>query len=325
MSFQRPVNKEGNGTHEHFVSLEEDAAMNIDHVLLTRFNLPSPGVESLVRAQEGWLRDRQILFEKYCLPAVMSQSIKNFQWIIYFDTQSPEWLKLRVAELACDGDFIAIYRDEVPHATLLEDLRRVTGASREGLLTTNLDNDDGIASDFVERLQKAVQNQNRTAIYVVNGLIQRGNRLYWRKDRVNAFCSVSESWSNPVTCWSEWHTKLGEKMQVLEVGGTPGWLQVIHTGNVSNRVRGRRVGPRLYRNIFAVGMADALEPRSLELAMDRLVLNPARATKDALRVVAKNVVLALGGKGGLECLKIIVAKIKRGEAQENSSRGINAG
>ncbi|WP_343319817.1 glycosyltransferase [Arthrobacter sp. TMP15] len=325
MSFQREVDKEGNSTHEHFASPEQDAAMNIDHVLLTRFNLPSLGVESLVRAQEGWLRDRQILFEKYCLPAVRSQSIKNFQWIIYFDTQSPKWLKLRIAELARDGDFIAIYRDEVPHATLLEDLRRVTGASREGLLTTNLDNDDGIASDFVERLQKAVQNQSRTAIYVVNGLIQQGNRLYLRRDKVNAFCSVSESWTSPVTCWSDWHTKLGEKMKVLEVGGTPGWLQVIHTGNVSNRVRGRRVGPGLFRDIFAVGMADALEPRSLELAMDRLVLNPARATKDALRVVAKNVVLAFGGKGGLERLKVIVAKNKRVEDQSNSGRGINAG
>ena len=28
------------------------------HVFLTRFNLPSEGVESLIRAREGWLRER---------------------------------------------------------------------------------------------------------------------------------------------------------------------------------------------------------------------------------------------------------------------------
>ena len=62
---------------------------SIDHVILTRFNLPTAGVESLVRAQEGWLRDRQVLFEKYCLPSVKFQTRQDFSWIVYFDTQSP--------------------------------------------------------------------------------------------------------------------------------------------------------------------------------------------------------------------------------------------
>jgi hypothetical protein len=29
--------------------------VTIDHVLLTRFNLPSRGLESLIRAKDGWL------------------------------------------------------------------------------------------------------------------------------------------------------------------------------------------------------------------------------------------------------------------------------
>lgn len=298
--------------------------MNIDHVLLTRFNLPSPGVESLVRAQEGWLRDRQVLFEKYCLPAVLGQSEKNFHWIIYFDSQSPEWLKSRIAELGRDGAFAAIFRDEVPHDALLADITRVTGARGDTLLTTNLDNDDGIARDFVKRLQGAVRDQQRTAIYIVNGLIQQGDRLYLRRDRVNAFCSVNESWSAPVTCWSEWHTKLGEQMKVQEIAGAPGWLQVIHTGNVSNRVHGRRVGPARYRMNFTAGLAEVREPGTLELVVDRMVLGPARAGKAAIRVLGKNMVLKFGGKEGLERLKVRLARNKRAEAK-NRGWGIHAG
>ncbi|MEO8219696.1 MAG: glycosyltransferase [Specibacter sp.] len=281
--------------------------MRIDHVLITRFNLPSAGVEQLVRAQEGWLRDRQALFERYCLPAVASQTEKNFHWVIYFDTQSPDWLLARVAELSRDGSFTPIYRDEVPHEVLLEDLRAVTGAGGDVLLTTNLDNDDGVAVDFVQRLQAAVRDQSRAALYVVNGLIQQGDKLYLRKDPVNAFCSVTESWQDPRTCWSDWHNKLGQTMTVRHIVGRPGWLQVIHTGNVSNRVRGSRVGPAKYRQYFAVGLSEVRQPGRWELVQDRLLLAPVRASKDAVRVGLKNLILKVGGKPALDAVKVIMA------------------
>lgn len=282
--------------------------MTIDHVLLTRFNLPTPGVESLVRAQEGWLRDRQELFEKYCLPAVASQTTQDFQWIIYLDTQSPAWLKKRMAELAMGGLFTAIYRDEVPHDTLVDDLRQVTGSRGDMLLTTNLDNDDGIAVDFVQRLQSSVHAGPRQALYLSYGLIQQGERLFLRKDSRNAFCSVAERW-DPVlaTCWADWHTKLGDQMPVQEIGGSPGWLQQIHTGNVSNRVHGTRVGPGRYAGLFAVGLDEAAHPGAAELVVDRLFAGPARSAKDWIRRSAKNTVLRLGGKQGLDRLKETLA------------------
>lgn len=291
--------------------------VQIDHVLLTRFNLPTPGVESLVRAQEGWLRDRQVLFERYCLPAVAAQSNKNFHWIIYFDSQSPEWLTSRISALGGSGLFTAIYRDEVPHELLIEDLRNVTGATGNVLLTTNLDNDDGIAVDFVDRLQQAVTDQSRAALYIVNGLIQQGGLLYRRKDRVNAFCSVTESWLDPSTCWSDWHTKLGGQMPVQEISGQPGWLQVIHTGNVSNRVRGTRVGPSKYEANFNVGLVHVREPKFSELLVDRVLLAPVRRIKDGVRVVGKNMIIRFGGKNGLDRFKMLLAAGRRTSAQRN--------
>ena len=37
-----------------------------------------------------WLTERQTLFEKFCLPSVMSQTNKNFEWILIADVRTPE-------------------------------------------------------------------------------------------------------------------------------------------------------------------------------------------------------------------------------------------
>ena len=275
----------------------------IDHVILTRFNLPTAGVESLIRAKEGWLRDRQILFEKYCLPSVKLQTNQNFSWIIYFDTQSPDWLKKRVSELSASGIFIPIYRDEVSPEDLISDVRSTRSPGTNILLTTNLDNDDGLSIDFIERLQASIVDETRTAVYIPVGLIQHDANLYLRHDPDNAFCSVSEGWTDPKTCWVDWHNLLHEHMQVKELAGGPGWLQVIHAGNVSNRVRGRLVSAGSYRSSFAGGLSEVAEPKTLEMLKENLVGIPMRAMREWGRGLAKKTALLIGGKEALDKIK----------------------
>lgn len=274
-----------------------------DHVLLTRFNLPSPGAESLIRAKEGWLRGRLQLFERYCLPSVRRQSNQNFHWIIYFDPESPSWLRERINELNEDSIFTPIYRAEVSNAELLHDLEAVSGARHNELITTNLDNDDGLAADFVARVQDARSGGTRTAIYLVNGLIRCGTRLYLRKDRTNAFCSVREEWGGARTCWADWHNLLGRSMNVKEVSGGPAWLQVVHDSNVSNRVRGRRVPDGPYRDAFAALLVGVSAFSPLEQFRDRAVGVPNRFVKEAGRAMLKMIALNALGKDGLDRLK----------------------
>ncbi|ABK05499.1 hypothetical protein Arth_4124 [Arthrobacter sp. FB24] len=274
-----------------------------DHVLLTRFNLPSRGAESRIRAKDGWLKTRLGLFESYCLPSVRCQSNQNFHWIIYFDPQSPAWLRERIAELNQDALFTPIFRAEVSSAELLQDLHAVTGARHNELLTTNLDNDDGLASDFVERLQAAGHSGTRTAIYLVNGLIRCGSGLYLRTDRANAFCSVREDWAAARTCWSDWHNLLGRSMSVKELAGDPAWLQLVHDSNVSNRIRGRRVSPEPYRVAFG-GLLDGVPDLSaIEEFKDLAVGRPRRFVKESGRLLVKKIALNVLGKEGLDQLK----------------------
>lgn len=287
--------------------IKQDIGTQIDHVFLTRFNLPTRGIESLVRAKEGWLRDRQILFEKYCLPSVEQQTKRDFSWIIYFDTQSPVWLQQRISELSSTGIFIPIYRDSVSPEELKADIRARRKPGSTILLTTNLDNDDGLSLDFVERLQDSVMDDTRTARYIPAGLIQNGRKLYLRHDPDNAFCSVSESWADPHTCWVDWHNLLHEHMPVSALGGGPGWLQVIHSGNVSNRVRGRRVPRGVYSQYFAGGLAEVAEPKPGEMLQESLIGTPLRSLREWTRGIAKRAALIVGGKEALDKVKASVS------------------
>ncbi|WP_411732514.1 glycosyltransferase [Paeniglutamicibacter sp.] len=284
-----------------------------DHVILTRFNLPSKGPESFIRSQDGWLIDRVMLFEQYCLPSVRMQSSKDFEWIIYFDPESPAWLRERIKRWSRDPVFSAIYREEVSRDNLLHDLRSVTGAKRQHLLTTNLDNDDGLSRDFVERLQSVRVHRERQAIYLTQGLIKNGNTLYRHLDRENAFCSVLENWENAVTCWVDWHNRLADHMSTTEVADGPAWLQVIHERNVSNRVHGRRVPAGSFIPNFGQLIGDVNDPNWYDTALDRLWDAPRRFVYEATRAGVKKATMLVGGKPALDRMKVLLQQGKTGK------------
>ncbi|RKT53969.1 glycosyltransferase [Saccharothrix australiensis] len=276
----------------------------MDHVILTRFNLPSVGAESIVRAREGWLTERVGLFERYCLPSVRAQTSTNFRWLIYFDPESPRWLKDRIR---AHGDaYTPVFRERVDRAQLLADIGRLFPTRGDGLITTNLDNDDGLAADFVARLQ-AVPAGPRTAVYLANGLVKSPGGVFAHHDPDNAFASVRESWDEPITCWADWHNRLHRHAAVLSLGGAPGWLQVVHGGNVSNRTRGRLVSPAPYRALFGDALDDVPEPDGRVLARDRFVGHPLRVARDGARHVAKAAAMRLFGPDGFEKAKRVLA------------------
>jgi hypothetical protein len=273
----------------------------MDHVILTRFNLPSAGAESVVRAKHGWLTERIELFETYCLPSVLAQTETRFTWLIYFDPESPAWLKDRIAAHA--GHYVPVFRTQVGREELLADLSGLFDVKGDELLTSNLDNDDGLAVDFVERLQSRPRPATSTAYYLSNGLIKSPDGLFHHHDRHNAFASVRSDWASPVTCWADWHNRLSRHVPVVEVGGPPGWLQVVHGGNVSNRTRGRLVSPKPYGALFGASLDDVREPGGRTLLRDRFVGHPLRIARDRARYLAKTAALKLLGPEGFERTK----------------------
>jgi hypothetical protein len=278
---------------------------DVDHVFLTRFNLPSEGNERAVRLQERWLEQRVALFERYCLPSVLAQTARNFQWIIYFDPQSPDWLHQRIRTWENTRVLRAFFRPSVSHEEMGSDVRAIVPCPRSRLLTTNLDNDDGLAANFVERLQAESFETPRSAIYFANGLIRSKDQVFLRRDPENAFCSVSESWDAPLFCWAAYHNSLSWLMPTRIISGAPAWLQVVHTMNVSNRIHGRLVSPSTYRKTFPRLLDDVPKPSWALRARDVACARPARFLQEASRLAIKAIVFRVAGNRGLDRVKSI--------------------
>lgn len=289
----------------------------LQHVFLTRFNLPSRGNERYVRAREGWLQNRVALFDRYCLPSMAEQTSRGFSWIIYFDPQSPAWLMNWIAQRAAGGLFRPVFRAEVPLAGRLEDIAAMRQGNPRLLLTTNLDNDDGLATDFVERLQAVASLPERTAIYLANGIIRTPEAAYLRRDRRNAFCSVVEPIEGAVTCWADAHNRLGQSMAERALGGPPAWLQVIHDTNVSNRARGRLVSPRSYGALFGTLLDDLPEPSRADYLAEYLVRIPRRSLREASRAAVKSLAYGLGGPEAADRVKEAWTRLRYGGGSRN--------
>ncbi|RAN76508.1 hypothetical protein B5P43_23205 [Bacillus sp. SRB_336] len=281
------------------------------HFLLTRFNLPSSGPESLIRSSPEWLRNRVGLFRRYTIPSVLAQGSGRCEWIIYFDPESPDWLKSQISADAAAGTYTPIFAESVDRARLLADLRSHAPAGSRRVITTNLDNDDGLASDFIERIQTADPGGGRHAIYLADGLIKSGTEVFVRTDKHNAFCSVAEDWDNAVTCWSEWHNLLADHMPTTVVRGDPAWLQVIHGANVSNRVRGRLASPASHLGRYPGLLDDVRTPGRADLAAERLVRVPSRALREYGWAAGKFMLMKTVGKEGLDRVKMRLASLRR--------------
>lgn len=282
------------------------------HAILTRFNLPSAGVEGTIRAKDGWLRDRLALFERYTIPAIRSQLDRDFRWLVYFDPESPWWLRDAIDRHQSEGTYQPLFRESVPRGQLTRDLAEHLPATPL-LMTTNLDNDDSIARDFTARLHALGSVSAPRAVFFSRGLVRQGDDVYAWTDRHNAFCTVVEPWSSePKTCWLDWHNLMPTRMSTQVLGGAPAWLQVVHGGNVSNRVRGVVIDPAPYRELFGDGLDQARTPSLTRRLSDRIVRNPVRQARDGIRSVGKALILQTVGKDGLDRVKMVRSQFQRG-------------
>lgn len=277
-----------------------DSAAAVPHVLMTRFNLATPGREAAIRNKPDWLATRFRLFEDFCLPSVAEQTTKAFTWIIYFDKDTPPEFKDRVAALQSRVKFEAYYTGLFPASGWPQSLTEILGAKLGAMppvvLTSRLDNDDALARDYMERTAAAAVGQvaaPRVGIVITNGYIRSATSAYAISHPCNAFASWLERVDQPggpLTAMGISHIDAADFGPLVQVPGPGGWLQVVHGGNVSNKVRGMRVGPDGLAQRFHAGALAGLEPASvLALAGDNLLMSPLRGMRDRLFGLARRV------------------------------------
>lgn len=257
-----------------------------NHVIMTRFNLASPGRESAIRNQCGWLARRFELFERHCLPSVASQTHRNFDWIVYFDIDTPKEYRERIESCRSVFPFTPYFTPLFQ----LEGWSRAISESLKGrnpwLLTTRLDNDDAIASDFVERLRNSAMaaGQRTTAFNFTNGFVVADGRVYALTHRSNAFVSLLEPRDGSErTVMSIQHLDVERHYPIVQVDGPGAWVQMVHGGNVSNKIRGSRVPATVLNGRVPPHVVGQLvNSTSFEVGLENVFLTPLRNARDYL-------------------------------------------
>lgn len=208
------------------------------------FTTKTGKTEELLAPPE-WLNDRLRLFEDYCFPSVVGQSEKNFEWFIYFDQSTPGSYLDRVTSLTSKYANITIKLCEFwEAATLIKDVASAIEARTRWVVTTRLDNDDGLSRDFASMLHSAAEERTEFLNFP-RGIIWYSGKCYMYKHLSNAFLSLVEPVEGLRTVWSAGaHQDAARTAPVRQLQETPAFLQVVHGKNVSNKPRGTRIDAR---------------------------------------------------------------------------------
>ena len=219
----------------------------LQHFILTRFNLHlwrKDKSGSAVRTRE-WLENRFGLFEKYCLPSVSNQTCKNFEWIVLFDSKTPERYRRRIGDyqLQCP-QFVPVFVDPDDGRFFAKVFRSTVRArmDAERVITTYLDNDDALDIHFVEDLQKRASDlADGVFVFYTNGyqFFSEFGLLLRINYRKNHFVSVIEA-GVPETMktifgfGSHYYIDKIPGVSIEYVKDVPLWCEVIHRRNMGN-------------------------------------------------------------------------------------------
>jgi N-acetylglucosaminyl-diphospho-decaprenol L-rhamnosyltransferase len=270
------------------------ASKAFDHFVITRFNVVDTYInnntENRIRLSPGWLEERIDLFERYCFPTVAGQTDKDFIWLIYLDIETPAAHKSRIETLcatlpAARIQYCATYDIDL----IRSDIIRLASPGCNWLVTTRLDNDDGLGSRFMEDLHATVVPGSKEAISFTNGLIACEGRYYLSRQKSNAFLSLSEPFQDFTTVLVRRHNAMMSYATVREIEHAPAWMQVIHGRNVSNKVRGWRIPfGKLPAGFEAVGFPGGGDNKGdLAILGENLTLGFLRQVRDGLAAASR--------------------------------------
>lgn len=104
------------------------------------------------------------------------------------------------------------------------------------VITTRLDNDDAVRSDFVERIQRESHFGEREFLNLSSGYVWFEGRVLRQEHLSNSFISCVEPASDIRTVHCEQHGKLSRVGPIRQIAtGEPYWMRVCHDRNKLNR------------------------------------------------------------------------------------------
>lgn len=210
-----------------------------EHYLLTCFNVNKGFSQGNKRNSPEYLDSRFSLFESITVPSVAAQSCSNFSWLVFFDIDTPDSYKERLNSIPKSINFIPFY---VSWSGEIKDiLKKQLKSESKYLVTTNLDNDDAIAENFIEMIQNRLVEEEVYFINFLMGYMLSNQGLFMREYYSSPFHTVSERVSDEIiSCLNIPHHLLFELQQkgvpVYQIICQPLWLQMVHGSNIRNKI-----------------------------------------------------------------------------------------
>jgi len=248
--------------------------MSLQHLIVTRYNLflytearpkgmrplgfLSPTmVRSYRRAgfetPDDWMAHRLDLFERFCVPSIVRQTDKTFEWIVLMDGRTPcSQVDAVRALVETVGEVVMIDREAAAPMRGYQFVPSIINArvdpQTEYLITTGVDNDDAVHEDFVAAVHERIDpRRNAEFIDPVCGYFARpnGERIHLAQrffaNGCTSFVSLGERvlpGKAPLTRFCAPHSKVAGFAPVVRINTSldePLWMRTIHGRNVSGQ------------------------------------------------------------------------------------------
>lgn len=215
------------------------------HYLITRYNIHLDEWETDRRGQptlkDDWMEHRYELFSKYCLPSVVSQSQKNFVWLIYFESSTSPAHMQQITSLVNIYPFIQLRLVSGYFGCMNEIETEIRNAQTEYVITSRLDNDDCIGKDFIKTIQSYFIPRDKILINLLHGYSYTPERhivTRLHKIQTNSFCSFIEkvrSTGGHISVRGFPHGNPPPGTEIINVDSRYSWLRVFHKRNFKSK------------------------------------------------------------------------------------------
>lgn len=225
----------------------------MEHFLITRFNVPIPGwgndKAGSQTLNEAWMQHRLALFRQYCAPTIAGQTIHNFYWLIYCSTHTSDLHIQTIREAIAE-----IVHAEIRLVNTFDELKkdlnqRLAFCHSPFIITSRVDNDDGLGNDFIRMVQDHFIPEDKTLINLSGGILynlQKKILTELPNVRHNHFGSLIEKNDGTqmyLTIMGFAHHDPPDFIRVIHVKCRFAWLKIIHSRNLKSRTSGIPIFP----------------------------------------------------------------------------------
>lgn len=257
------------------------------HYLVTRFNIqingPGPEVIKSAARMPGWEFERTKLFETFCAPTVTGQTNQNFSWLIYCDTNTDQYIidrVQRVTQSLSSVQMILVSNFE----EMLEHLRLLLQKSMTPyVITTRLDNDDGLGINFVRDVQNHFIPEDQLILNFLGGVHYHVRKKILTAQRYylnNSFTSLIEK-TKPegmITIMGFNHLHPLPSMKTINIKQKYAFWRTLHQQNTALRGnRGWPIHPNTINGHYHLNLSE------IEISVPNMILFTLKRFPRALR------------------------------------------